>query len=409
LERALYGLKQAPHLWGLLLRQTLLDLGYKPTSGDPCIFYKYVDGHKHPIIINTYVDDLIILFPKELSQVWLNDKQLIMKQFQIDDIGEVKFCLKMLITRDRLNRTITVDQIAYIEAMLHQFDIDPSTVTGTDNPGLSDTALSNPAAGTGHPLNAEKHHLYRQIVGKTSYLANTTRSDISFHVNQLARYVNAPTTLHMKHARHLLRYLITTKNYKLTFKHSTATGSAATGGETTATAAVTGDAATVNATNVDVTGVNPTTDLNLFGYSDANYDSCAITRKSTYGYFVFLNGNPIHWASKRQSSISQSSTESEYVGINHLARELIWFQGVLYDLYGHHLTSTVFSDNQASIKWCTGENIAHQAAKHLDIAYKYVRQMVRDQQRIVLKWVSTKYMVADVTVKKNPNLMRAYA
>jgi hypothetical protein len=196
----------------------------------------------------------------------------------------------------------------------------------------------------------------------------------------------------MKHARHLLKYLVTSRNYKLTFKHSSA-NSAATGG-------VNGDVTANTCTDVDVTGISVADDLNLFGYSDADYNSNAMTRKSTYGYIVFLNGNPVHWCSKRQQSIAQSSTESEYVGINALGRELVWFQGVLYDIYGHHLTSTIFSDNQAAIAWCTGENVAHQTAKHLDVAYKYVRQLVRDEQRIVMKWVATKYMVADILTKR---------
>ena len=39
------------------------------------------------------------------------------------------------------------------------------------------------------------------------YLANTTRPDIAFAVNLLARYIYAPTRRHWNVIKHILRYL----------------------------------------------------------------------------------------------------------------------------------------------------------------------------------------------------------
>jgi hypothetical protein len=74
----------------------------------------------------------------------------------------------------------------------------------------------------------------------------------------------------------------------------------------------------------------------------------------------------------------------------------------MLDLFRVPLVSDIFSDNQASIYWCTEANVKHQATKHIDIRYKYVRELVTDGV-INLKWIATKMMVADILTKHLPN------
>nr|GEW73332.1 hypothetical protein [Tanacetum cinerariifolium] len=50
-------------------------------------------------------------------------------------------------------------------------------------------------------------------------------------------------------------------------------------------------------------------------YSDADYDCCPTTRRSTSGYCVFLGNNLISWSSKRQPMLSRSNAEAEYRGV----------------------------------------------------------------------------------------------
>jgi hypothetical protein len=49
--------------------------------------------------------------------------------------------------------------------------------------------------------------LYRSMIEKLLYAANYTRPDISYAVSLLSRYLNGPKMIHLKVAKHVMRYL----------------------------------------------------------------------------------------------------------------------------------------------------------------------------------------------------------
>jgi hypothetical protein len=53
--------------------------------------------------------------------------------------------------------------------------------------------------------------------------------------------------------------------------------------------------------------------FDLLGYSDSDYADCKIDRKSTSGTFQFLGRSLVSWSSKKQNSVSLSTTKAEYV------------------------------------------------------------------------------------------------
>lgn len=131
---------------------------------------------------------------------------------------------------------------------------------------------------------------YRTLVGSLQYLA-FTRPDIAFAVNKLSQFMHSPTTDHWQAAKRVLRYLVGTPSYGISF-----------------------------------TKANP---LTLHAYSDADWAGDPDNLRSTNAHVVFLGKHPISWSSKKQKSVSRSSTEAEYRSVADTASELTWVSSVL--------------------------------------------------------------------------------
>ena len=53
--------------------------------------------------------------------------------------------------------------------------------------------------------------------------------------------------------------------------------------------------------------------LEVIGYSDADFAGCVDTKKSTLGYIFTLAGGAISWKSSKQSVTASSTMQAEYV------------------------------------------------------------------------------------------------
>ncbi|XP_050890595.1 uncharacterized mitochondrial protein AtMg00810-like [Lathyrus oleraceus] len=65
-------------------------------------------------------------------------------------------------------------------------------------------------------------------------------------------------------------------------------------------------------------------DLRLVAYCDSNYASCPLTRRSVSGYVIKLGTTPISWKTKKQTTVSRSSSEADYRAMAHATSEVIW-------------------------------------------------------------------------------------
>jgi len=64
--------------------------------------------------------------------------------------------------------------------------------------------------------------------------------------------------------------------------------------------------------------------LTLTICSDSDWVDCPITRRFITGYFLQLGSTPISWKSKKQTIVSRSSAEAEYLAIANATSEVIW-------------------------------------------------------------------------------------
>lgn len=90
---------------------------------------------------------------------------------------------------------------------------------------------------------------------------------------------------------------------------------------------------------------------NLVGYSDSDFASDLDSRRSTSDYIFKLANGPVTWKSKRQDTVSLSTTEAEYIAASLACKEIIWLRKLLSDI-GHRRShpTKLYIDNQSAIK-----------------------------------------------------------
>ena len=95
LLKSLYGLKQAARIWNQKIRHYLMSIGFQQTHSDHCIYINKTSG----IIIAMWVDDLLI-FGKDINGI-NSLKQQLRQEFEMNDLGELKYFLDMQVHRNR--------------------------------------------------------------------------------------------------------------------------------------------------------------------------------------------------------------------------------------------------------------------------------------------------------------------
>jgi hypothetical protein len=113
---------------------------------------------------------------------------------------------------------------------------------------------------------------------------------------------------------------------------------------------------------------------------------------------VFLGNNPITWLSKKQHTVSRSSTEAEYRSLATGAAELTWLRQVICDL-GLYLASApiMWCDNTSALALASNP-VFHGRTKHIEVDYHFVRECVV-RGDICLQFISTDDQVADIFTK----------
>ncbi|XP_020677070.2 uncharacterized protein LOC110095752 [Dendrobium catenatum] len=204
---------------------------------------------------------------------------------------------------------------------------------------------------------------YRRIAGALQYLT-ITRPDIAHAVNTLSQHLQIPEQIHLYLLKRLLRYIKGTINYGLPISKSS---------------------------------------LTLRTYSDADWAGDPVTRKSTSGFCTFLGSTIISWTVKKQTTVSRSSTESEYRALAAATADTIWLKRLLADFQiSHDEPVSVFCDNTSAIALANNP-VFHARTKHIEIDQRFIRDHIQ-QRTINLLPISTVDQLADILTKPLPTL-----
>jgi len=219
-----------------------------------------------------YVDDMVLTGNSiaEINAV----KVHLHSRFYIKELGPIKYFLGLEVFRSLdglvLNqRKYCLDLISepkMLGCKLTPTPFDPSIKLHVDEGAL----LPDPSS-------------FRSLIGRLLYLTNT-RPDISFVVQQLIQFVSSLHEPHMQQALRIIRHLKNVHGDGLLYKSNTS--------------------------------------LKIQAFSDFHWATCATTRRSVSGYFVFIGTSLVAWKSKKQTTVSRSSSKAEYRTLASLACEL---------------------------------------------------------------------------------------
>jgi hypothetical protein len=132
-------------------------------------------------------------------------------------------------------------------------------------------------------------------------------------------------------------------------------------------------------------------------YTDSDWGGDTVDRKSTTGYVIFLNNNPVSWRSKKQTTIALSTCEAEFMALADAISETLYIKSLVGELGGKQNPAIVYEDNQAAIALAKNP-VNHSRAKHIDIRFHFIRKHI-DDGTIIVKYIPTTSQVADALTK----------
>uniref|UniRef100_A0A2N9F1U5 Reverse transcriptase Ty1/copia-type domain-containing protein n=1 Tax=Fagus sylvatica TaxID=28930 RepID=A0A2N9F1U5_FAGSY len=303
------------------------------------------------ILFLIYVDDIIITGPNSVSITYLINT--LQGDFALKDLGPLHFFLG--VEAHKVDSGMYLSQRRYITDLLHKTNLHEAKPVSS--PMASSTVLSQY---TGSSLSDPSS--YRSVVGSLQYLS-LTRPDISFAVNKVCQFMANPTEDHWSAVKRILRYLKHTIHHCI-FLHRD-------------------------------------TNFNIQAFSDADWASCPDDRRSTTGYCLFLGRNLISWTSRKQRTVSRSSTESEYRAVAHASTEIIWLRSFLSELGLVSSTPPLLWCDNIGATYLTANPLFHARTKHIEIDVHFVRDLVASNA-LSIRFISSKDQLADTFTKPLP-------
>ena len=356
-KKNIYGMVQAARNWFHEVKDWMIKectMGFNQLGSDQCVFIA-VDG-KDFCIVFLYVDDLGCLTtnPRMKEKLFA----LIHAKFDFVDKDELQYFLGINISRDRVNKTLTLDMKAYVQDKLKLFNLETCKSKMTPWPLQEPTDIDY-----GEVLDGDNATLYRAMVG-ASLWTTIVRADVGFSVSKLSSHMKEPRDLDLQLAKGVFRYLKGTLDNILTYSRQFAN-------------------------DEPIMGVgflqSPEAECIATGYVDSNLAA----PRSTTGYAFKMAGGFVVAKSKKQPVVAISSYDGEYYAFSSAVLVGEWIRmlgGEINHLFlahfGVHLVRgplVIHGDNSAVIRMIQEKAISDRA-RHIQLRWHDMMQAIENKE-----------------------------
>ena len=381
LIKSLYGLPKAAYYWKKYFEAVLKKAGAVPLLSDSASYI--VKEGPWWCIIACHVDDAFIL----TNNKDLRNKvfEVVRKEVNIKDLGEVTCALRTNIDVDKQKGTIRVSNEPYIRDLLERYEM--SDCKGVSTPADPTKKLSPddwPATEEATQAMYKKYP-FRQLLGALWWPTMLSRPDILVAVHECSKHIAHPSETLWIALKRILRYLAKYPDLGITMRRPKSHKLL---------------------TLEDLSGME---EHPLIGYVDGDWAADLVQRKSRTGYIIEFLGMMLVYQTEMQGIIAQSSCESEFYGIKSIGNMLKWLQNLLTEIgvvNSHPIQ--VLCDNSGAIALANGSPFVRKS-KHYDLTCFLVQQWSR-QGFFKVEYMSTEEMPADMLTKNlNPgrfNMLR---
>jgi hypothetical protein len=107
---------------------------------------------------------------------------------------------------------------------------------------------------------------------------------------------------------------------------------------------------------------------------DSDYAKDENDKRSVSGRINTLGGMSNNWTSKKQHTVSLSSSEAEYQALSECVQEAVFTQNLVEELTGQRKPAIIYEDNLGTIFLVKNQQVSVRT-KHIDIRHHFMRDL----------------------------------
>jgi hypothetical protein len=330
-------------------------MNFIQSKADPCVFIKRDENGKLLIILAVYVDDTLIIGSKDqVEKVY----QQLKEKFVIEILGALNKHLGIRWTWTKYNTTeigLKAKMITLADDIINDYkEASGKEPKISSTPGYPGKYLQK------NEDEIVKLDAYRSIVGKLIYYMTKIRPDLSNAVRDLSAHLTNPGKEHWKALDRCVGYVKTTKLEGIYLKRPRS--------------------------------------LQSISYTDADYAKDEKDRKSISGRLNTVGGMITGWSSKKQNTVSLSSTEAEYQALSECAQEAMFTRNLIEEITNEpQPPAIIYEDNLGAIFLSKNSQVSART-KHIDVRHHFIRDLIKDK-KLIVRFIKSEDNPSDIMTK----------